>query len=500
MYYYRKKALAVLLAGSILLTGSGALATELEEIEGKQSEIQQTNELMQNQRYAIDLANQDLDFAFDALESLQVDMAALKEEITGLQAEIDELNESIAKNEAERTKLEQKLNDQIELFKKRLDVMYKNRNTGYVPVLLSSDNVDDFLSKLTTMKSVAEYDKSLIDEMKETKKQLDLVIIKLNGEKATLAVAMENLEIKEADLMDSISDQKDLIAVIQHNKNLAANELSRLEDTVHSLNAEIATLTEQYQERLRREEEERQRILAAEKAAAEEAARIAAEEEAARIAAEEAARNAAATVENVQNETSALVAETSQLSSVDTSSRNMAPEAGYEAFTGEVVYYNQREEPWGSASYGNGWLGTIAANGCGPTSMAMVLSSMLGQTVTPIEMANFATQNGHVMPGDGGSYWSLFPGAATSYGIKCTQSYSRSEIIDALSNGALVILSQNNALGNYWTYGGHFIVLTGITDSGNITVADPWSRGMSVRSHTQDQTFIPMKGAWIFTY
>lgn len=48
--------------------------------------------------------------------------------------------------------------------------MYKNRNTGYVPMLLSSNDVDDFLSRLTTMKSVAQYDTDLIKEMKETKR------------------------------------------------------------------------------------------------------------------------------------------------------------------------------------------------------------------------------------------------------------------------------------------------------------------------------------------
>lgn len=478
-FFNRKRAIALALAGSILFSTVNVMATELEQIEAKQGEIQGANELIQNQRYQIEQANQDLDNAFDSLERLNSEARELKSEIDALQAEIDRLEKSIAENESKKAELEVKLEGQIDLFKKRLAVMYKNRNSGYISVLLSSDNVDDFLSKLTTMKSVAEYDKKLIEDMKDTKKLLDKVSISLKGEKATRDEAMANYKVKEAQLMDKINDQRDLIAIIQNNKNLAANEISRLEGIVSNLNSEISTLQTQLQERLEREEEER---------------RQAAEAEAERQREAEAERQRLAAT---QSTTEALVNETAGLSSIDTSSRNYVPETNFKPFDGNIVYYNQREEPWGSAAYGNGWLGTIAANGCGPTSMAMVLSSMTDTTVTPIEMANFATNNGHVMPGDGGSYWSLFPGAASAYGLSCVQTSDRNQIIEALSNGALVIASQNNALGNYWTYGGHFIVLTGITSSGNITVADPWSRGHSAVSHTQDQVFIPMRSAWI---
>lgn len=477
--------MALALAGVLILPSGAAMADELEEIEVRQEQISNANQEMQNQRYMIERANTDLEYAFNLLDELNAEMDQLRTEITNLEGEIERLDQSIKLNEKEKADLEKKLEEQIEVFKKRLDVMYKNRKNGYIPVILSSKDVDDFLSKLTTMKSVAEHDKNLIEEMKETQRKLKLTIMKLNGEKAERDQAMQNLTVKKANLMDSIYDQKDLIAEIQRNKDLAANQILNLEQRVQNLNAEINDLNIQLQERLKREEEERKRR--------EEEARKA---EAERIAREQAEREA---LERAQANTENLVSQTSELASIDTSSRNIVPDANFKPFDGNIVYYNQREEPWGSATYGNGWAATIAANGCGPTSMAMVLSSMTDQTVTPIQMANYSTMNGHVMPGDGGSYWSLFPAAANAYGLSCRQTTSRSEIIDALSNGALVISSQTNALGNYWTYGGHFIVLTGITDSGNITVADPWSRGHSVVSHTQDQVFIPMKSAWIIT-
>lgn len=447
-----------------------ANGNELELIEERQGQISQNNQMIQEQKLNIEEANANLDEAFKSLNQLEEEMNKLKAEIESLEAEIKELNNKIKLNEAEKTALESKLELKVSVFKKRLDVMYKNRNSGYISVLLASDDVNDFLSKLTTMKTVAEHDKNLIKEMKETKKQLDLVIIQLKGQKASRDEAYQNLNIKKGELMDKIFDQKQLITAIQTNVNLAENEIARLNGLVQTLNSEISVLSEQYQERLRREEEERRRQeeerLARERALAEEARREA----------EEAA---------------------STLSSY--SGGNILPQGTPVPFNGSVVYFNQRDNPWGSAKYGSGWASTIEANGCGPTSMAMVISSMTSANVTPIDMANYSMANGHCMPGDQGSYWSLFPAAASQYGLNCRQTSSRSEIINALANGAMVICSQNNALGNYWTYGGHFIVLTGVTESGNIRVADPWSYEKSARSHTQDQVFIPMRSAWIIT-
>lgn len=170
-----------------------------------------------------------------------------------------------------------------------------------------------------------------------------------------------------------------------------------------------------------------------------------------------------------------------------------------EGLGGVTHYFNQQEEPWASHPYGNGVSGTIKANGCGPTSMAMVVSTLTGQYVTPSVMADYATSNGHVMPGDGGSYWSLFPDASSKYGLSCIQTTNQSEINESLRKGSLVIASMTNALGNYWTYGGHFIVITGVNSSGMYSVADPWSRGHSGNMHTSNQIFAPMRSAWIIT-
>lgn len=130
--------------------------------------------------------------------------------------------------------------------------------------------------------------------------------------------------------------------------------------------------------------------------------------------------------------------------------------------------YNYQE------SYGYGT--TIASSGCGPTSMAMVLTAVTGEEVTPVEAANWSLEHGHRVQGNG-TAWSFFDAIADEYGVECEQmGVSRDNIVSNLSDGKYVIMSMGPG---HFTKGGHFIVLTGITEDGQITVADPNSETRS---------------------
>lgn len=135
----------------------------------------------------------------------------------------------------------------------------------------------------------------------------------------------------------------------------------------------------------------------------------------------------------------------------------------------EVVYFNQLDERWANKPYGTD---NIGGYGCGPTSMSIVVSSLTDDIVDPIEMAQWAYENGGWCS-KSGSYHALIPNAAKAWGLNvegCTASEPQ-RIVDALSNGKLVVAIMTKG---HFTSGGHFIVLRGVKD-GQIMVADPAS-------------------------
>lgn len=135
----------------------------------------------------------------------------------------------------------------------------------------------------------------------------------------------------------------------------------------------------------------------------------------------------------------------------------------------EVVYYKQMDERYANEPYGTDHIGGY---GCGPTAMAIVVSSLTGQMVDPVAMAEWSYQNGYWCKGSG-SYHALIPAAAEHWELSvsgCSASESQ-RIVDALSEGKLVVAIMARG---HFTSSGHFIVLRGVQD-GKILVADPGS-------------------------
>lgn len=139
-----------------------------------------------------------------------------------------------------------------------------------------------------------------------------------------------------------------------------------------------------------------------------------------------------------------------------------------------AAYFSQYDSRWADTMYLP--TETIKQAGCGPTSAAMVISSVTGQTVTPPEIAEYSVAHGHMHP-DLGTSWSLFPDLGQKYGIGLNQTNDFDAAATALSQGRPVIFSGQGPAP--FTSGGHFVVGVGMTSDGKVIVNDPISQGRS---------------------
>lgn len=150
----------------------------------------------------------------------------------------------------------------------------------------------------------------------------------------------------------------------------------------------------------------------------------------------------------------------------DDSTDTPLPDDPYSGSYQDMPLYLQYSGPWSSVAYGNG---SIRNKGCAPTCLAMVLSYMKGQQILPSDVVAW-TGNRYYVNGAGSS-WDIFGAVASNWGISCRGlGHSQSNMLAALNEGKPVIASMGPGT---FTKGGHFIVLTGLTDDGKITVNDP---------------------------
>lgn len=162
----------------------------------------------------------------------------------------------------------------------------------------------------------------------------------------------------------------------------------------------------------------------------------------------------------------------------DPSITEFTTRSGREVLTGgvaDVVYYNQAEEPWASSPFGRD---VIKGYGCGPTALAMLVSTLTDQTVNPAQMAAWAYESGYWASGSG-SHLSIIEGAAAAYGLDVQAWSDRSAdgLQEQLASGHLFVALMTRG---HFTNAGHFILLRGVTLEGTVLVADPNSRERSL--------------------
>lgn len=153
--------------------------------------------------------------------------------------------------------------------------------------------------------------------------------------------------------------------------------------------------------------------------------------------------------------------------------------ATFKADDGFPIYI-QTDPRWTNAPYGSSQVGP---SGCGPSAMAMIITALTGQAVTPDQTAKKAGDDGMYHPGDGSS-WDVANDLAKHYGLKSTKIKADvTAINNALKSGSYVITSGKGGLP--FTKGGHYIMIRGVTADGK------WKIGDSAHRDTNNQTFSP---------
>lgn len=142
----------------------------------------------------------------------------------------------------------------------------------------------------------------------------------------------------------------------------------------------------------------------------------------------------------------------------------------------DMVYYCQADEEWADQLFGTDPIGPY---GCGPTAMAMVVASMTDTDTDPAQMAAWAAEHGY-WARRSGSYHSIIQGTARAFGLEAEALTERT--VDAMCRE----LSYGHVLAalvgpGHFTRGGHFILIRGVTLTGDVLVADPNSLERSLQ-------------------
>lgn len=161
--------------------------------------------------------------------------------------------------------------------------------------------------------------------------------------------------------------------------------------------------------------------------------------------------------------------------------------------SGEVLRLYQWDSRWGSTVYSST---AFALTGCCPTSLSMVYQGLTGKgDLSPYDMGKRASDGGYETTFDGTDATFLVNEAA-SLGLSCEALAADADSVrSALEGGAVLIC--NVGPGDF-TDNGHFFVITGIDDEGNLAINDPYSAERSNRAWDVDTVLGQTIGLWAY--
>lgn len=195
-----------------------------EEISGIRSEISEkkSNLSVLNQNIL------DLDSQIGSLEAV----------IVNVQSKLDSTQKEINNSEKKINDIKDNISLTEDSLSKRVKVMSKTNEMSYVKILLTSADIEDFISTLNIMKKITSQDKKNIEILKYQKETLDSTVDDLKKQKINLSSLEQDYSIQNNLLLEKRQIQNNNIYALE-------SDLASLEEMENLKIAESKALTEQ---------------------------------------------------------------------------------------------------------------------------------------------------------------------------------------------------------------------------------------------------------------
>ena len=256
-------AIAGLLAGLMLFGLVADLFFRVSASAASQSDVDALKEKLEDQAAEKEKLQ-------DELDSIDTEKATVKEQIEALDAQInsteeqiglqndliDSLEEMIAQKEEELAEAQKKEEEQYEKFKTRVRVMYEQGETSYLEVLLSADDLSDFLSKYEIVSQIAEYDKNLFEELKALKEEIAQTKSELEEDRQQAENVRKELEVSKSELDTQLANRSQAMKELESAAEEVKASFAEIEAEEDAINAQIDKIVKEMEEEAQRKRQE----------------------------------------------------------------------------------------------------------------------------------------------------------------------------------------------------------------------------------------------------
>ncbi|MFT9077129.1 NlpC/P60 family protein [Ethanoligenens sp.] len=225
---------AVLSAGMLIMPFQ-ASADSVSDLKQQYAALQQQQQQLQSQLGAQN----------GKLKTEKAKQSALNQEITVIQQQLDllkqqitETDTQIANKENDIYATEQRVQQNTDLLKQRLRAMYMSGDDTFLTVLLNSNDISDFLSRVAMVRAVSNHDNQIIQSLKQDEDKLKADRTALDQSKQDLLQVQGAAAAKQDILNAQLTQQAQAVA-------LAQSGASSLQQQANTLNAQASQTDDQ---------------------------------------------------------------------------------------------------------------------------------------------------------------------------------------------------------------------------------------------------------------
>jgi len=234
-----KKPLCLLVTSVFTIT-TVCLATSQSTLETKLEKANNNIKTTENEIKKVEKEKKSL---LDEIEGLDLEINSTEKELASIQAQINSLNQEIDKKTEEIEAAEKKMEEENALLRKRMRVMYENGDTAYWQMLLSSENVMDFIEKYELVNQMIESDKNLVNELTNKNKQIEVERQELEADKRVIEAAKKQETANRNKLVTSRSSKDSKMKLLSSNAAELQKQLDREKAESDAIEAELRALS-----------------------------------------------------------------------------------------------------------------------------------------------------------------------------------------------------------------------------------------------------------------
>lgn len=234
-----KKTVILLVVFILSMSIIQVYADNINDLKNQRNKV--INEIKDAKKQIKGIENQTKSIA-NQIDDLDKKMDKATVELEEVEKELGNIQEDIKNTTEELRQAEINLEEKKETFSKRVRVMYMNGKVGYLELLLSSEDVKDFLSRQDMVKTIADHDKELIKFMKEQRDIIDEKKAELEAQRASVEITKSKIESRREKLNQATREKEVLMSRLEKDKKTLEKEYDSLNQYAKDIESKIVKL------------------------------------------------------------------------------------------------------------------------------------------------------------------------------------------------------------------------------------------------------------------